>query len=93
MRPPVKAYVWATVCKTVRLCYLTVACLSCPVCDVGALWPNGRWIKMPLGMEVGLDPGHIVLDVDQAAPKRAQLPIFSQCLLWPNGWMDQDDTW
>jgi len=48
---------------------------------------------MPLGMEVGLDPGHIVLDGDQAAPKRAQLPIFGQCLLWPNGWMDQDDIW
>jgi len=20
-------------------------------------------------------------------------PIFGPCLLWPNGWMDQDDTW
>jgi len=26
------------------------------------------WIKMPLGMEVGLDPGHIVLDGDPAVP-------------------------
>ena len=25
------------------------------------------WIKMPLRMEVGLDPGHIVLDGDLAA--------------------------
>ena len=25
---------------------------------------------MPLGMEVGLDPGHIVLDGDPAHPKR-----------------------
>jgi len=34
---------------------------------------------MPLGMEVGLDPGHIVLDGDQLPlPKRgAQLPQFS----------------
>jgi len=24
------------------------------------------WIKMPLGKEVGLGPGHIVLDGDQA---------------------------
>jgi len=24
------------------------------------------WIKMPLGMEVGLGPGHIVLDGDPA---------------------------
>jgi len=26
------------------------------------------WIKMKLGMEVGVDPGHIVLDGDPAAP-------------------------
>ena len=39
---------WATVCKTVRP-MLPVRCLSCPVCDV--------------------------------------------CALWPNGWMDQDETW
>ena len=26
------------------------------------------WIKMPLGMEVGLGPGHIVLDRDPAPP-------------------------
>jgi len=30
---------------------------------------------MPLGMEVGLGPGHIVLDGDPAA-----LPIFGPCL-------------
>jgi len=40
---------------------------------------------MPLGMEVGLDPGHILLDVDPVPPKRAQPPIFGPCLLWPNG--------
>jgi len=28
------------VCKTVRL-MLCDRCLSCPVCDVGVLWPNG----------------------------------------------------
>jgi len=26
------------------------------------------WIKMRLGTEIGLDPGHIVLDADPAAP-------------------------
>jgi len=38
---------------------------------------------MPLGMQVGLGPGHIVLDWDPAPlPKRgAQPPIFSLCLL------------
>jgi len=30
------------------------------------------WIKMPLGMEVGLGPGHIVLDGDPAPLKGAQ---------------------
>jgi len=50
---------------------------------------------MPLGMKVGLGPGHIVLDGDPALPlKRGTAPsIFGPCLLWPNGWMDQDATW
>jgi len=101
--------------KRSALCHPTVVCLcslSCPVCDVRALWPNGwtdqdetwqagrprpwphcvrwgtsfppkghsptqfsahiccgqmaAWIKMPLGMEVGLSPGDFVLDGDQA---------------------------
>ena len=53
------------------------------------------WIKMSLGMEQGLGPGHTVLDGDQLPlPKRAQPPIFGPCLMWPNGWMDQDAmTW
>ena len=64
---------------------------------------------MKLGMQVGLDPGHIVLDGDPAPPwKWAQQPpphfrnvwvaagfacihiICGPCLLWPNGWKDQD---
>jgi len=38
------------------------------------------WIKMKLGMLVGLGPGHIVLDWDPAGlpfPKRGQSPQFS----------------
>jgi len=46
------------------------------------------WIKMPLGMEVGLGPGHIVLHGASSPPKGTP-PIFGPCLLWPNGWMDQ----
>jgi len=47
------------------------------------------WIKMPLGMEVGLGLGDFVLDGDPPRPKRGtQPPIFGPCLLWPNGWMD-----
>jgi len=41
---------------------------------------------MKLGMEVGLGPGHIVLDGDPTppSPKEAQPPIFGPCLLWIN---------
>jgi len=55
-----------------------------------------RWIKMPLGMDVGLDPSDIVLDGDPAPPSEnggRPPPIFGLCLLWPNGCMDQDATW
>jgi len=50
---------------------------------------------MPLGMEVGLGPGHTVLDGDPAPPphKGHSASIFGPCLLWPNGWMDQDAIW
>jgi len=52
------------------------------------------WIKMALGVQVGLIPGHIVLDGDAALPpsKGQQPPIFGSCLLWPSDWMDQDGT-
>ena len=43
---------------------------------------TGGWIKMPLGMEVCLGPGHIVLDGDPAPPhQRGTAPIFSPYLL------------
>jgi len=47
---------------------------------------------MPLGTEVGLGPGNIiVLDVDPV-PKKGIPPIFGPGLSWPNGWMHQDTT-
>ena len=41
----------------------------CPVCNVGALYGQtvGR-IKTKFGTQVGLVPGHIVLDVDPPSP-------------------------
>jgi len=45
------------------------------------------WLKMPLGTEIGLSPGDIVLDGDPAPPPlegHSLRPIFSQCPLWPN---------
>jgi len=124
---------WATVCKTVRpmlsvrCLSVCLSCLSCPVCDVRALWPNGwtdqdetwhagrprpwphcvrwgpsfpvpkgaqppqfsahiccsqmaAWIKMSLGMELGLGQGDFVLDGNHAHPPqrgRSPSPQFS----------------
>ena len=53
---------------------------------------------MPLGTMVGLGPGNIVLDADPAPLPKGNSPLtlpkkFGPCLLWPNGWMDQDATW
>jgi len=48
---------------------------------------------MKVAMEVGLGPGDIMLDGDPAPSKGHSSPIFGPCLLWPNSWMDQDDTW
>jgi len=42
---------------------------------------------------VDVGPGDIVLHGDPAPPKGAQPPIFGPCLLWPNGWMDEDTIW
>jgi len=68
-----------------------LSCLSVTLVHCGQ---TVRWIKMKLGMQVGLGPGHIVLDGDPAPlPKEAQSPIFGPYLLWPIGGMDQDATW
>ena len=48
------------------------------------------WIKMPLGVKVGLGPGDFVLDGDPAPPKGGS-PIFGPCILWPNS--HQGATW
>jgi len=42
------------------------------------------WMKTPLGTEVDLSPGHIVLDEVPVPAKGAQQPpLFGPCLLWP----------
>jgi len=76
--------------KRFALCYRIVVY---PVCLSATLVYCSQmvgWIKMKLGMEVGLYSGHIVLDGDSAphSKKGTQPPIFGPCLLWPNGWMD-----
>jgi len=51
---------------------------------------------MPLGVEVGLGPGHIVFDGDPAPPPKrgTATPIFGPCIVAKrqNGWI-QDATW
>ena len=71
---------------------------SPPILCPYLLWLNGwiGWIKMPLGREGGLSPSDIVLDGDPAPlPKIGDTAptIFGSCLLWTNGYMDQDVTW
>jgi len=46
------------------------------------------WMKMPLCMEVGLGPGHIVFDGDPATPKKGRTPQFSAMSV-----VAKDATW
>jgi len=47
-------------------------CLSCPVLSVTLVYCGQMvgWIKVKLGLQVGLSPGHIVLDGDPAPPPK-----------------------
>jgi len=96
-------YYWVTVCKTVHT-MLSDRCLSCPVLSclsVSLVYGDQtvRWIKVPLGTEVGLGPGHIMLDHGDPVPpprpwKGAEYPLtftiyghhinHGSRLLWPN---------
>jgi len=58
---------WATVCKTVRPMLSDRRPVSISVTLVYCGQTVG-WIKMKFGVEVGLDPGQIVLDGDPAIP-------------------------
>jgi len=55
------------------------------------LWPKGCMDQDALGTEIGLGLRDIVLDEDPATPLlkgHIPSPIFGQCPLWPNGWME-----
>jgi len=79
--------------KRFALCYQIVVCPLLSVLSVTLVYCGqtvGR-IKMKLGMQVGLGPGHIVLDGDPApVPPKGDgaPPDFGPYLLQPNGWMD-----
>ena len=73
------------------VCPVLSVCLSVSLVYCGQ---TVRWMKMKLGTEVGLDPGHNRIRLGPNCPlKEAQPHIFGPCLLWPNNWMDQDGTW
>ena len=83
--------------KRFTLRYRTVVLSVCPVLSVTFVHCGqtaGR-IKMKLGTQVGLGPGHIVLDGTQVPlPQRGTAPpIFGPYLSQPNGCMNQDATW
>ena len=66
-----------TVCKMVR----PMLSDHCPVClpvTLGYYGQTAGWIKIKLGMEVGLDPSHIVSDGDPAPyPRKGHSSLFS----------------
>ena len=65
-----------------------VVCLSVLSVTLVYCGQTVGWIRMKLGMQVGLGTGHIVLDGDPAPlPQRSRAPIFGPYMLWQNGWM------
>jgi len=62
------------VCKTVHpvLADRCLFCLSVLTVTLVYCGETVGWIKMKLGMQVGLGPGHIVLDGDPAPPSQKE---------------------
>ena len=84
--------------KRFALCYRTVVLSCLSVCLFVTFVHCGQTvgrIKMKLGTQVGLGPGHIVLDRDPAPPPPMghSPPIFGPYLLPPNGCMARHVTW
>jgi len=64
---PICCDFWVTVCAVRPL-----SCLSCLSVTLVYCGQTVGWIKMKLGMEIGLGPDHIVLDGDPP-PKRGKV--------------------
>ena len=81
--------------KRFALCYRTVVC---PILSVTLVYYGQTvgWIKMKLGTQVGLSPGHIVLDRDPPPPpQRGTAPNFRPRfgrLLRPPAWKRSGTT-
>jgi len=81
--------------KRFALCYRTIVlsvlstCLSVLSVTLVYCGRTAGWIKMKLGMQVDLGPGHIVLDGDPAAPpSKGHSPQFSAHI-----WYGQIAAW
>ena len=81
--------------KRFALCYQTVVCPVCHVCDVAVLWPNS-WMdqdKTWLASRPRPWPHCVRWGPSTPSPKGTQPPIFGPYPLRQNGWMDQDGIW
>jgi len=87
--------------KRFALCYRTVVhlsvCLSCPVCNVGILWPNG-WTDQDETWHAGRPrprPHCVRWGPRCLSPKRGHSPQFSAHVYCAQkaAWMDQYATW
>ena len=82
----------ATVCKTVQPYAIGPLSVCLSVLSVTLMYCGREvgWIRLALGKEVGLGPGHIVLDGDPAPPpKKGTAPQFSVhvCCGQTAGWI------
>jgi len=80
---------WATVCiKRFAICYRTVVCPVCHVCDDDVLWPNG-WMDQDATWHGGrprLRPHCVRWEPSSPMERGTAAPHFSgRCLMWPNG--------
>ena len=79
--------------KRFALCYWTVVCLSCPVCDVGVLWLNA-WMDQVETWHGGRPRPQPQCIRWVLPPKGGTAAFqFSAHVLWSNGWMDHNATW
>ena len=80
-------FFWWPFVKRFALCYRTIVCLS--DCDVGVLWQMSCPGNVLSGKRLS---GKVI--VQETSVTRYSTPrLFGPCLLWRNGWMDQDATW
>jgi len=100
---------WATVCKTVHpMLSDRCPVLSCPVCDIvvngwtdqdetwyaGRPWPQPHCVRWGSSSPMERGTAAPTFEIYGCTAGFACIHIIhGPCLLWPNGWMDEDETW